>query len=96
MSASIRFLEKMGSDPTLDTLCPKGLAALLQSQALDPAQSRALQDRDYDALREMLGGRKTMYCMIWRQPEPAAPGQEDQDDDHQDEQLPEQEPQQSE
>jgi len=84
MSNVIRFLESMGSDPSLARLSPAGYATAVAALELDDAQRQALQDRDAVTLNALLGGQPKMYCAQF-------PGREDQPAKR--EEQPEEEPQ---
>ena len=62
MSNVIRFLESMGSNPSLAHLSPAEYAASVAALEVDDAQGRALLDRDAVTLNALLGGRPKIYC----------------------------------
>lgn len=88
MSNVIRFLESMGSDPSLARLSPAGYAAAVSALELDDAQRQALQDRDAVTLNALLGGQPKMYCAQF-------PGREDHPAKREDD-APDDEPQENE
>jgi hypothetical protein len=71
MSNVIRFLESMGSDPSLARLSATDYANVVAALDVDEAQRQALHDRNATALNDLLGGRHKMYCAQF-------PGKEDQ------------------
>lgn len=60
MSNVIRFLETAGRKP----LSAAEYAASVDALVASPSEREALTARDHDALAELLGGRRVMYCMI--------------------------------
>jgi len=81
MSNVIRFLESMGSNPSLTALSPAQYAAVVASLNLDNAQEQALVDRDAVALNDLLGGRRTMYCTLFPAKEDQPLKREDDDEE---------------
>lgn len=64
MSDVIRFLESMGSDAS-GGLSPFDYAASVAQLDIDPAQQRALLERDHVSLGNLLGGRIEIRCSIF-------------------------------
>jgi hypothetical protein len=60
MSNVIRFLETVGRKP----LSAAEYAASVGALGASPPEREALTARDQNALAELLGGRRVMYCMI--------------------------------
>jgi hypothetical protein len=60
VSNVIRFLEAVGSKPLSAAEYVAGVSLL----DIDPARRQALMDRDQAGLKDLLGGRNSMQCMI--------------------------------
>jgi hypothetical protein len=86
MSNVIRFLESMGSDPSLAHLSAAAYEQAVASLDAGHEQKQALLDRDVVALNALLGGRDKMYCAQYpaKEDQPAKredePGEDKPDD----------------
>ena len=60
MSNMIRFLEQAGQGKYTKTQMQSAISAL----DLDPAQRRALNEGDIEALATSMGGRGAMRCFV--------------------------------
>lgn len=76
MSKVIRFLEEMGSNTGPVAWSQDGYDAAVAALDVVAEQRDALLARDPDALRQLLGGRGTMYCSLY----PAREDQPQQED----------------
>jgi hypothetical protein len=77
MSNAIRFLESLGSKPSLAKLSAAEYAAAVAALDVDDAQRQALLDCDETALSGLLGGRYDMMCILWPADEPVKEDQPD-------------------
>jgi hypothetical protein len=59
-STALRFLEAIGAEPLSKARYQEAVSAL----NICSLQRRALADRDVASLKDLLGGRSTMMCMI--------------------------------
>jgi hypothetical protein len=65
VSNAIRFLETMGSNPSVGA----NYAAVIAALDVPPQQRRALLARDHAELGTLLGGREAMKCLVFSQEE---------------------------
>lgn len=86
MSNVVQFLEALARDPK--QFSQDEYKALVFAATLNPAMERALLDGDMAALNSALKGRTEMACLIF----PAEDQPNDDEDKHQEEEAPEQEP----
>lgn len=63
MSNVVQFLEMLAQTPR--SLSTEEFIAAVARADLDPAVSKALLERDVDALSQALGGRRAMFCAIF-------------------------------
>ncbi|MEL1264682.1 hypothetical protein [Pseudoxanthomonas putridarboris] len=65
MSSTIQFIEAMGRNAQARHMSDAEYEAAIDALALDEAEAGALKARDRAVLRDLLGGRASMMCMIW-------------------------------
>jgi hypothetical protein len=64
MSNAIQFLEDLRRNPVITDRSTRAYAEKVEWLELDPALRRALLDCDLESLRDLLGGREKMLCMV--------------------------------
>lgn len=64
MSNAIQFLENLGRNPELVGGSGKTYAVAVATSELDAVQRQALLDCDVEGLRDLLGGREKMRCVV--------------------------------